>query len=103
MDIFIVKDKTGREIRFSHERLKHVLRHSHMHEYREEIRHTLKEPLTIRVEEEKENVIYFYREYKERDPAERYLLVAVKYLNGNGFIITSFFTNRITGRPWKKN
>lgn len=37
---------------------------------------------------------------KEYD--ERYLLVAVKYLNGEGFVITSFFTNKVTGLKWKK-
>ncbi len=35
------------------------------------------------------------------DSLERYLLVAVKYLNGEGFVITSFFTNKITGLRWK--
>ena len=34
------------------------------------------------------------------DPSERYLLVSVKYLNGEGFVITSFFTNKITGAKW---
>ena len=48
-----------------------------------------------------EEILYFYREYKENDPPERYLMVSVKYLNGNGFIVTSFFTNRITGKIWK--
>jgi hypothetical protein len=33
--------------------------------------------------------------------SERYLFVSVNYLNGDGFIITSFYTNKITGSKWK--
>ena len=66
----------------------------------ENIQSTLKNPTTICYEED-ETVLYFYREFKSMEPLERYLLVAVKYLNGEGFIITSFFTNKITGLKWE--
>ena len=54
-----------------------------------------------RLVEEDEKVRYFYKEYKNNPPIERYLLVAVKYLNSSGFVITSFFTNKITGSKWE--
>ena len=71
-----------------------------MHNHLESIQLTLQKPATIRYDED-ESVLYFYREFKENESREKYLLVAVKYLNGDGFIITSFFTNKITGLKWK--
>lgn len=71
-----------------------------MHDQMENIQITIKHPNSIRYFEDDENVRYFYKEFKHRAPSERYLLVSVKYLNGEGFIITSFFTNKITGLKW---
>ncbi len=98
--IFEVTDKLGKDVHLSKERWKHIQKHPHMHDNLENIQLVLKKPLTIRYEED-ESVLYFYKEFKENEPAEKYLLVGVKYLNGEGFVITSFFTNRITGSKWK--
>lgn len=100
--IFEVTDKTGRKIHLSEERWKHILKHPQMHNQIENIKETLKEPVTIRYFEQDKDVRHFYKEFKHRDSSERYLLVSVKYLNGKGFIITSFFTNKITGLKWNK-
>jgi hypothetical protein len=94
-------DKSGRKIHLSKERWKHIIKHPHMHDQIENIQLTLQTTSIIRYFEDDENVLYFYKEFKHRDPSERYLLVSVKYLNGEGFIITSFFTNKITGLKWK--
>ena len=95
--IFEVIDKTGRNIYLTKERYKHILRHPGMHDQIENIKSTIENPITIRHYEEGRNVKYFYKEFKNNTKTERYLLVSVKYLNGHGFIITSFFTNKITG------
>jgi len=68
-----------------------------MHDQIENIKDALRSPSSIRSNDNDIQVKYFYKEFKNNDPSERYLLVSVKYLNGNGFIITSFFTNKITG------
>ena len=65
------------------------------------IKSTILNAAAIRYNEEDEKVIYFYKEFKERESYERYLLVSVKYLNGEGFVITSFYTNKISGAKWK--
>jgi len=96
-----VIDKSGKKVHLSKERWKHILKHPHMHDQIEAIQDTLKSPITIRYFEGDENVRYFYKEFKDKDISERYLLVSVKYLNREGFIITSFFTNKITGLKWK--
>ena len=96
--IFEVIDKTGRNIRLTQKVWKHIKKHPHMDENRlDEIRNIVKKPSIIRFSEDNESVLYYYKEYKEMPPEERYLFISVKYLNGKGFIITSFFTNKITG------
>ena len=96
--VFEIIDKTGKKTHLSKERFKHIQKHPHMQDSIENLKITLKNPTTIRYDEK---VTYFYKEFKEMDFSERYLLVSVKYLNGEGFIITSFFTNKITGLKWK--
>ena len=99
--IFETSDKTGRKIRLTNDRYKHIKKHSYMQDSIEIIKLTINDPTTIRYNDEDESVRYFYKEYKEKPPEERYLLVSVKYLNGEGFIITAFYTNKITGLKWK--
>ncbi len=98
--VFEIVDKTGEKVHLTKERWKHILKHPHMHNQLENIKITIQNSTTIRYYEEDEKVRYFYREFKVRGPLERYLLVSVKYLNGEGFIITSFFTDKITGLKW---
>jgi hypothetical protein len=100
--IFKIKDKSGKDIHLSAERWKHIKNHPHMDENKlEDIKATIQNPMAIRYNEDDEEVRCFYREYKNMLPSEKYLLVSVKYLNGNGFVITSFFTNKITGLKWE--
>ena len=79
--IFEVVDALGKKVHLSKERWKHIQRHPHMHENLENIQLTLKKPLTIRSEGD-ESVLYFYKEFKNYETTEKYLLVSVKYLNG---------------------
>ena len=93
--IFEITDKTGRKVHLSKERWKHILKHPFMHDQIENIKFTLEKPTEITYFEDNEKVRYFYKEFKNRDNYE-------KYLNGEGYIITSFFTNKIAGLKWKK-
>ncbi|MEK6825999.1 MAG: PBECR2 nuclease fold domain-containing protein [Nanoarchaeota archaeon] len=99
--VFEITDKTGRRISLSDKARRHILKHPHMHDQIESIQDTLKNPMTIRYFEQDETVVYFYKDFKYRNPLERYLLISVKYLNGEGYIITSFFTNKVAGLKWK--
>lgn len=96
--IFSIIDKNRKNVYLTLERLKHIQKHPHMHDPIENIKSTLENSTTIRYEN---NITYFYKEFKHMDPSERYLMVSVKYLNGEGFVITSFFTNKLTGEKWK--
>jgi len=98
--VFELVDKHGRKVHLTYERLKHIQKHPHMHDPVEMIKIVLRSPLTVRYEEDK-NILYFYKEFKEMPSEERYLFVSVRYLNGDGFVITSFFTNKMTGERWE--
>ena len=58
----------------------------------EQIKETLTNPDKITKFDYDPDVRFYYRYYKER---KEYLFVSVKYLNGEGFIITSFHTDKI--------
>jgi hypothetical protein len=94
-------DKTGRKIHLSEERYKHIQKHPYMHDSLETIKRAIQNPTTLRYNEEDDTIRFFYKEFKENNSFEKYLFVSVKYLNGEGFIITSFYTNKITGSKWK--
>lgn len=92
MKIFEVKDKSGRVIYLSDERWKHIQeRHSDVKSI-EDIKETVAKPFLTKQDKIDEDLQYSYRYYKEK---KRYLMVAVKYLNGAGFVLTSFYTKRI--------
>ena len=101
--IFEILDKNGRKIHLSKERWSHIVNdHPEISNRLEEIRDTLKRPLAVRTSDYDENVRFYYRYYKNINLKEKYLLVIVKYLNGNGFIITIFYINKIKGQKWTK-
>ena len=90
--IFEIRDKTGRLIYLTKERWSHIQKHPAMSSALEKIKETLQNPLCITEFEFDPNVRFYHRHYKER---KEYLLVSVKYLNGDGFIISSFYTDKI--------
>lgn len=63
-----------------------------MTDHIERVIDTLQHPDTITEVSPDPNVRIYYRQYKDK---KEYLLVSVKYLNGKGFVITSFYTDKI--------
>ena len=66
-----------------------------MANYREEIKETLIEPDSITDYSLDESVRYYYKYFKHINSRNKYLLVIVKYLNGDGFVVKSYFERRI--------
>ncbi len=93
--IFIVKDKTGRSIRLTDERWKHLSKHLHLQEDIEKIKETLQDPDKITDYSYDQNIRYYYKYYKNQDSKAKYIRIVVKYLNGDGFIVTAHFIDRI--------
>ena len=98
-NIFNIKDKSGRIINLTKERWSHITSpsslHSYMTDYIEEIKQALINPDIIVTEKFDDTKANYYKYIKGR---KEYLLVAVKYLNGKGFITTAFMTRKVRKR-----
>lgn len=95
-NVFEVKDKTGREIYLSRERWKHITSpispHAYMTNYFEDIKETLIKPDKITSDEDNSGKAYYFKYYKDK---KQYLKIIVNYLNGKGFVITSYLVKNI--------
>jgi len=100
-----VRSKLGKVIRLDEDRWKHVLEHPEMENQRFKIKETLVDPDEVRESVYKSSVWLFYRLYTKSPVSEKHLLVAVEVLDGEGFIVTAFFTDKVKkgGLIWKKS
>ncbi len=90
--IFEVVDKSGRRIRLTKERWKHIrLEHPEI-EDSYEIEKVLKNPDKI-LESDRDESVGWYFTYNKK--FGEYLKVAVKYLNGEGYVITAHYTAKL--------
>ena len=87
-----IKETTGKIIYLSDERWRHILKHPGMANHLEKIEDALLHPDAITKTAVDEKVRFYYKYDKEK---RAYLFVSVKYLNGEGFIITSLYTDTI--------
>lgn len=96
MNVFEVIDKTGKKIRLTKRQWSQVtMKHPYMSAYLEEMKETVCKPDAITSYSLDENIRYYYRYFKHIKSRNKYLLVVIKYLNGDGFVITSYFENKI--------
>ncbi|MEK6826810.1 MAG: hypothetical protein AABX90_04230 [Nanoarchaeota archaeon] len=92
--IFEVVDKTGRKIRLTKKQWDHI-KHDHPEiENAEVVKETIE--ATTKITQPYEGTKhYYYKYYKHRKDQDKYLLVIVNYLNGEGFIITAYYIRYI--------
>lgn len=94
--IFEIKDSIGREVYLTGKQWTHITSptslHAYMTNYLEEIKETIQRPDKILTSIYDKNKSNYYKFYKSR---REYLKVIVNYLNGNGFVITSYFVRSI--------
>lgn len=96
MNIFEIIDKSGRKIRLTKRQWRETtIKHPSMSAYLEEIKETLSKPDSICDYSIDKSVRYYYKYFKQIKSKNKYLLVIVKYLNGGGFVIKSYFENKI--------
>ena len=94
--VFEVRDKTGRCIRLTDEQWEHITHdHPEISPYIEDMKEILINPTTITSFDYDEKIKYYYKYFKQRVSPAKYLLTVVKYLNGDGFIITAYFVRKI--------
>ncbi len=91
-DVFEVADKSGRKIKLANKQWSHI-RQEHPLVEEEEIRQTLISPLKII--QKSEDKYFYYQYFKYKDLPYRHLRVIVKYINGEGFVISAYFVRHI--------
>lgn len=90
--VFQIDDKTGRKIHLSKERWTHIrTEHPEIMEP-EELEQVLTDPIKI-IPSDRDSAVGWYFAYRKQ--RKRYLKVSVKYLNGEGYIITAHYTTKI--------
>ena len=93
---FVFSDIFDRNIRLTHERLRHLEEtHPEMEGQLENIGIVLKSPEIIIASISDENVELFYRFYTETIVGDKWLCIVVKNLENDFFVITAYFTNKI--------
>ena len=67
-----------------------VKKHESISGLEEQVKETLQNPVYIRVSKEDSQVFLYYMRY-----GKYYLCVVCRHLNGDGFVITAYLTDRI--------
>ena len=93
MIILEIRDTSDRDIHLTQEQWKHIRKEHPTVTDLDEVKETLLHPLAVRPSKyDPDFVRWYYRFNKKR---KRYMLVSVKYLNGEGFIITAYYTRNL--------
>lgn len=94
--IFEVIDKTRRKIRLTKKQYSHICKkHPMISNYFEEFKETLIKPDKIIESYDDKSVGFYYKYYKKLNLPYQNIFVIVKYLNGDGFIISAYFVKNI--------
>jgi hypothetical protein len=88
-------DHQGRSIRLPQERWKHILEHPEMMDQHERIIETLVSPDLIIATDTDPDVHAYHRLYPQTPVTRKYLIVAVKVLTDDAFVLTAFFSRRL--------
>lgn len=91
--VFEIKTTFEKKIKLTEKRSNHIIfKHPELTNNIDKIKNTLLYPDIIRKSQYNPNVWLYYKFYKR---LKKYLTVVVKLFNKEGFIITSYFTDRI--------
>ena len=94
-NIFETTDKTGRRIHLSKERWSHIRKKHPEIENHEELEMAIKNPDKITRYGSDDSIGFYYKYFKHKPSPDKYLLVLVKYLNGQGYVITAYLEDKI--------
>ncbi len=93
--LFEVTDKTGRKIRLTKEQWSKIRKKHPEVEHEDLLKETIEKPTKITHHSFDETMYKFYKHYKNKPYPEKFLMVLVKYLNGDGFVVTSYYMDKI--------
>lgn len=93
-NIFEITDKKGRKVRLTKERWTHIRTEHPNIENPEEIITALQNPDKI-INDEREEVDYFFKYFKHKRWKSKYLKVVVRYINNEGSILSAHFVRNV--------
>lgn len=93
-DTIVLLDYSGLAIRLTAERHEHIMVHSEMVEQFDKIKQTIAEPEFIISTTADDTVHVYHRHYATTPVTSKFLLVAVKLLDNDAFVLTAFFSSR---------
>lgn len=95
MHVFTVRDREGKRVYLPNERWKHIAaEHPNIAPLIERVRETIAHPHITKTSIRDSEVRLHHKHDKQKNA---YLVVVVKYLNGDGFVVTSFYTRKVIG------
>lgn len=99
-----LRDVWGNGVSLTEVRRIHLLEHPEMREQENKISQTLLEPDVVVQSQSDDTVRLFRRFYRRLTIGDKYLCVVVKYVEGDVFIITAYFTDKVKKGDvlWKK-
>jgi hypothetical protein len=102
--VFRILSKMGKVVSLDEDRWRHILEHPEMKNQLDRIKETVVNPDEVRESIHDPSVLLFYKLYKGTPVTEKHLLVVIKTLNRECFIVTAFFTDIVKkgGLIWKK-
>jgi hypothetical protein len=97
-------DYAERTVRLTDERLGHIHEHPEMVGQERRIREVLQKPDVVFTSHKDSSVHVYYRHYESGPVGSKHLMVAVKILEEDAFVITAFFTDEVKGgeQIWPK-
>ena len=90
-------DYADRTVRLTDERLDHIREHPEMVGRERRIREVLQKPDVVFTSHKDSSVHVYYRHYERGPVGSKHLMVAVKILEEDAFVITAFFTDEVKG------
>jgi hypothetical protein len=92
--MIVFRDFRGRDIRLTDERLAHILEHPEMRGQEQRIAETLLTPHSVILSYHDPAVHLHHRLFDETPISREYLVVVVKNLKQDAFVIIAFFTDK---------
>ena len=93
--LFTIGSVLGKHIRLTEAQWIHIRKRRELHNQLGRMRATLSEPDAVYYVPG-EDSYHYYRFYPQTPVSSKYMLVITKHLDGEGFIITTFYARRIS-------
>ena len=91
----MLTDIWGNRVWLTDERQAHLVEHPEIRGQEDKVTETLLEPEVVIQSQSDDSIRLFHRFYKGLAIGDKYLCVVVKYVEGDVFIITAYFTDKV--------